>query len=144
VCDLTEQAVRKVAASQGCFRVTGPGRRSGLGFWNHLNSISASRSMNPARSPGHPDSASLPEGSTHVAWGQHTLSHGLQGPSSAPPIPEAVSKSRGSTVTQPQQGVVKEVVFPNGKQDSKAAIGMGTLHAFPQVGPSEVWMVWWH
>lgn len=46
-------------------------------------------------------------------------------------------------MTQPQQGVVKEVVFPNGKQDSKATMEMGTLHGYPQVGPSEVWMVCW-
>lgn len=43
--------------------------------------------------------------------------------------------TRGSRETRPQQGVVKEVVFPNGKQDSKATIEMGTLHGFPQAGP---------
>lgn len=39
-------------------------------------------------------------------------------------------------MTELQQGVVKEVVFPNGKQDSKATIEMGTLHGFPHTGHS--------
>lgn len=41
------------------------------------------------------------------------------------------------------QGVVKDVVFPNGKQDSNATIGVGTLHGLPQAGSAEACMVWW-
>lgn len=41
------------------------------------------------------------------------------------------------------QGVVKDVVFPSGKQDSNTTIEVGTLHGLPQAGPAEVCMVQW-
>lgn len=40
-----------------------------------------------------------------------------------------------------QQGVVKEVVFLNGKQDSKTTIAVQTLLSYLQVGSSAFWIM---
>lgn len=44
-------------------------------------------------------------------------------------------------MTQPQQGVVKEVVFINGPQDSKTTIAVEILLSYLQVDSSAFWMI---
>lgn len=38
-------------------------------------------------------------------------------------------------MTRSQQGVVEEVVFPNGKQDGRAKVAFEAIPGYPQEGP---------
>lgn len=128
-------------ATKGCSEATGPWSQTGLGLWDHLPSIPASWQMNQVRTSS---PSTLPPFRRACPAGYPGASAPLCVPVSSGPACPLLRPSRiqGIRHSDPsQQGVVKEVVFINGKQDSQTTMTVWTLLSYLQVDSSAFWMI---